>query len=96
MLGLGPVLGLLAFILTALILLYAVLWFVDSAPPNTLTMISGPEGSMFARNAEKYKKILARDGVKLNVIASQGSLENLAHLDDPSFQRFMKNVAASI
>ena len=85
MLGLGPVLGLLAFILTALILLYAVLWFVDSAPPNILTMISGPEGSMFARNAEKYKKILARDGVKLNVIASQGSLENLAHLDDPSF-----------
>ena len=85
MLGLGPVLGFIVIMLAALVMLYAVLWFVDSAPPDSLTMIGGPEGSMFQRNAEKYKKILARDGVKLIVLPSQGSLENLAHLADPAF-----------
>jgi hypothetical protein len=83
--GLGPVLGFVAIMLAALVILYAALWFIDSAPPDTITLIGGPEGSMFQRNAEKYKKILARNGVKLNVIPSQGSLENLAHLIDPSF-----------
>jgi len=82
--GLGPVLGIATIMLTALILLFAVLWFVDSAPPDTITLIGGPEGSMFQRTAEKYEKILARNGVKLKVIPSQGSLENLAHLSDPS------------
>jgi TRAP-type uncharacterized transport system substrate-binding protein len=85
MTGLGPVLGFAALLLILLIFLYAVLWFVDSAPPDTITLIGGPEGSMFARNAEKYKKILARNGVKLKVLPSQGSLENLAHLDDTAF-----------
>ena len=84
-LGLGPVLGFIAIMLTALVIFFAVLWFVDSAPPDTITLVAGPEGSMFQRNAEKYRKILALNGVKLNVIPSQGSLENLVHLHDPSF-----------
>lgn len=84
-LGLGPVLGFVTLMLTALVILYAALWFVDSAPPGTITLIGGPDGSMFQRNADKYKQILARNGVKLIVIPSQGSLENLAHLSDPSF-----------
>jgi hypothetical protein len=85
MMGLGPILGFVIIMLSALAILFAVLWFVDSAPPDTITFIGGPEGSLFHSNAEKYRKILARNGVKLNVISSQGSLENLAHLSDPSF-----------
>jgi len=83
-LGLGPVLGLVAVLLAAAVMLFAVLWFIDSAPPDTITMIGGPEGSMFQHNAEKYRAILARNGVKLKIIASQGSLENLVTLNDPS------------
>ncbi len=84
-LGLGPVLGFIAVLLAALVLLFALWWFIGSAPPDTITLISGPQDSVFRRNADRYREILARDGVKLNVVASQGSLENLVHLSDPSF-----------
>lgn len=56
------------------------------APPNTLTMTTGPEGSIFRLNAEKYKKALAKKGIKLNILPSRGSLENLNRLLDPSFK----------
>src|SRR5262249_32579984 len=35
--------------------------------------------------AESYRKILARNGVKLEILSSQGSLENLKRLADPAF-----------
>jgi TRAP-type uncharacterized transport system substrate-binding protein len=46
-------------------------------------MASGPAGSSFATNAERYRKILAREGVTLKVVPSQGSRDNLARLSDP-------------
>ena len=57
--------------------------FMHVAVPNTLTITSGPEGSSFNRNAEKYKKILARDGVTLKILLSDGSTENLKRLTSP-------------
>ena len=57
--------------------------FFHVAAPNTLTITAGPEGSSFYRNAEKYKKILARDGVTLNILRSDGSSENLKRLLSP-------------
>jgi hypothetical protein len=57
--------------------------FLNSAPPTTLTMASGPAGSSFQLTAEQYRKILARQGVTLRVVASQGSRDNLAQLADP-------------
>ena len=56
--------------------------FLNSAPPSTLTMTSGPAGSSFGQTAERYRKILAREGVTLKVVASQGSRDNLARLSD--------------
>lgn len=35
--------------------------FLNSAPPTTLTMASGPPGSAFRLVAEQYRKILARE-----------------------------------
>jgi hypothetical protein len=57
--------------------------FLNSAPPTTLTMASGPDGSAFRVSAEQYRKILAREGVTLKIVASQGSRDNLAQLMDP-------------
>jgi len=54
--------------------------FLNSAPPTTLTMASGPAGSAFRITAEEYRKILARQGVTLKIVASQGSRDNLAQL----------------
>jgi len=66
--------------------IFAVFWFSHSAPPDTITITSGPEGSIFRANAEKYGKILARNGVKLKILPSEGSQENLKRLADPSFR----------
>jgi TRAP transporter TAXI family solute receptor len=60
--------------------LVAVVWFVRSAPPRTLKISSGPQGSTFQRYAEQYKKILAEHGVDLQIVVSAGSLQNLHRL----------------
>ena len=75
----GPIL------LLTLVAIGAGFWYVQPAPPNTLTITSGLESSTFRTTAEKYQKILARNGVKLKILPSEGSLENLKRLNDPSF-----------
>ncbi|HEX8964046.1 MAG TPA: TAXI family TRAP transporter solute-binding subunit [Rhodocyclaceae bacterium] len=57
--------------------------FVQPAPPDTIVMSAGPDGSAFRNNAEKYKKILARNGIKLEILPSEGSLDNLKRVMDP-------------
>ncbi len=62
----------------------AAFWFVRPAPPGTITIASGPDGSTFRLTAEKYRKILARNGVTLRILPSEGSLDNLRKLSDPA------------
>jgi TRAP transporter TAXI family solute receptor len=71
-------------VLITAVVIVAAYWYVRPAPPNTITIISGPTGSVFQRTAEKYRKILARDGIKLQILPSEGSLENLKKLNDPT------------
>ncbi len=52
-------------------------------PPRTLTISAGPAGSVFYSTAEKYRPILAREGITLKVLPSQGSLQNLERLTTP-------------
>lgn len=59
------------------------LYFVRPVPPHKLTMSGGPKGSRFETVAEQYRAILAKDGIKLNIIPSAGSLQNLDRLTDP-------------
>lgn len=77
-------LSVIAFI--GIVVITAVFWFFYSAPPSTLTIASGPEGSVFRRNAEKYAAILARNHVKLKILDTDGSQENLTRLADPKSQ----------
>lgn len=70
-------------VLVCLGLVWALLHFVHSAPPRTLTITSGPKGSNFESIAQRYGRILAKNGIKLNVLTSQGSLENLQRMTDP-------------
>lgn len=84
--GLGRAAALSAVLLISLVTIVAVFWFFYSAPPRTIIITSGPEGSIFRMNAEKYRTILARNGVKVKVLPSRGSLENLKRLADPSFK----------
>jgi TRAP-type uncharacterized transport system substrate-binding protein len=70
-------------VLICIALVWAALHFVHSAPPHTLTISSGPKGSNFESIAQRYRRILAKNGIKLNVISSAGSLENLQRMSDP-------------
>jgi len=78
--GLPISLGLL--LLLSLIAAVVAFVFLRSAPPTTLTLTSGPKGSSFANVADQYRKILAREGVTLKILTSQGSRDNLARLED--------------
>jgi TRAP-type uncharacterized transport system substrate-binding protein len=56
--------------------------FLSSAD-HTLTITSGPAGSPFWKDAERYKAILDRQGVTLQILPSEGSVDNLKKLSDP-------------
>ena len=51
-------------------------------PPDTLTLSTGFERGTYANFGEQYKKILAREKVRLKLIPSSGSVENLKRLGD--------------
>ena len=57
--------------------------FVKPAPPRKLTIITGAESGAYHAFAERYREILARDGVTLDIRTSTGSLSNLATLMNP-------------
>ena len=57
--------------------------FVRPAPPTTIVMTTGTEGSTFRNYAERYRKILARSGITLQILPSGGAVENLKRLADP-------------
>lgn len=74
---LGPTVALTIILVSATIIFTGVIFFVRSAPPTELTFISGPEGSIFHGIALKYQKALGKNGIKVNVLPSNGSLDNL-------------------
>jgi len=84
--GLSRTVTITVIILISLTALLTVFLFFHFAPPRTIIITSGPEGSVFKTVAEKYAEILARNGVKLKILPSEGSIENLKRLTDPSFQ----------
>ena len=77
-------LGIISFLF--LVTVFAVFWFFYSAPPSTLIMTAGPKGSMFERYSEQYQKIFKRNGVKLLILPSEGSVENFKRLKDKSYK----------
>ncbi len=81
--GLGKSAALIAIAVIVVVLGFAVTWFVHLAPPRVVTITSGPEGSIFRANAERYAKVLARSGIRLKILPSEGSQENLRRLLDP-------------
>jgi len=82
--GLNPKVAMLLVFGSIFFLVLTIFWFFYSAPPTTITITSGPPGSSFATNAIQYSKILARNGVTLKILPSEGSSENLDRLNDRS------------
>ena len=81
--GKGQIVTMGVILLTALVIGVAVFVYLDSTSPNTITIASGPKGSSFEDNAEKYKRILEKKGVKVKIIPTEGSLDNFQKLSNP-------------
>jgi TRAP-type uncharacterized transport system substrate-binding protein len=63
--------------------IWLALHFVSPAPPRSLTMSGGPPGSTFQTVAERYGAFLARNGITLRILPSEGSQQNLERLTTP-------------
>jgi TRAP-type uncharacterized transport system substrate-binding protein len=67
---------------TVAILLGAGVFVFESLPPRTIVMATGAEGGANYELGIRYREILAREGVELQLQPTTGSLENLRRLRD--------------
>jgi TRAP transporter TAXI family solute receptor len=73
--------GVLGLILVAG--LGATLLVLSSLPPRSIVMATGPKGGAYAEVALRYREILGRAGIGVNLLPTAGNYENLAQLRDP-------------
>lgn len=78
--GRGLVLSMLLILLGGVIIMLLALLLTNAAAPTSLTIASGPPGSVFQKTALRYQNILAREGVTVKILPSGGSLDNLHKL----------------
>jgi TRAP transporter TAXI family solute receptor len=50
---------------------------IRPAPPDILVIAGGQEGSSFENNAKKYAALIAKHGIKVKIVTTDGSEENL-------------------
>ncbi|MBP1296819.1 TAXI family TRAP transporter solute-binding subunit [Bradyrhizobium elkanii] len=58
-------------------------FIMATLPPRELVMATGAEGSANYELGIRYREILAKEGVRLQLQPTSGSLENLKYLRDP-------------
>ncbi|MEZ5851157.1 MAG: TAXI family TRAP transporter solute-binding subunit [Hyphomicrobiaceae bacterium] len=63
-------------------LVWLALQFVQPAPPKTLTIATGGTSGGYYAFGQKYAATLARNGIRLNVRSTAGSIENVKLLAD--------------
>ncbi len=68
----------IAFVIMALLAFR----YLFPAPPSTLKIAASSEGSYFAQTAQEYQSELAKEGIKLQIIHTNGAAENLALLNE--------------
>lgn len=56
--------------------------FVEPAPPSTIRMATGSPLGAYQLFAERYRKLLAAQGIRLELVATEGSVANLRLLKD--------------
>jgi TRAP transporter TAXI family solute receptor len=56
--------------------------YIEPAPPNHLTISTGDDQGDLTEYAKAYQRALKNDGVRLDIVSSEGPLENLRRLED--------------
>lgn len=68
------------------VLVGALVWAAIAAlrplPERTLTMATGPDGSAYRIYGERYRALLAKQGVDVRLVPTTGAQDNLARLRD--------------
>ena len=57
---------------------------IDPSPPKVVTLSAGQESSAYENLAKRYASVLAREGIQVKILRSEGSFENLERLKDPN------------
>ena len=76
--------ALLPVVLLLVLVGYIAQRFVRPAPPSTIVMTAGSPGGAYDEFAKRYKNILARSGVTLELHRSSGAVENYDRLRAPA------------
>ncbi|WP_017757828.1 TAXI family TRAP transporter solute-binding subunit [Pseudacidovorax intermedius] len=63
--------------LIAVGVLVAAYIYLDPQPPRTVRLATGPQGSAYATFGERYAAALKPNGIQVELIPTEGSLENL-------------------
>src|SRR5215475_14815305 len=67
---------------TAGAIVSAAVFLLSTMPPRSIAMATGPVGGVYYEIGKQYQALLARTGVELKLVATAGSVENLALLRD--------------
>ena len=72
--------------LIAIALIITAFWitsrFAKPAPPDTVTISTGGKNGAYYHYAQRYKEILKRNKITVNIVESSGSLENIQRLQE--------------
>jgi len=74
--------GIALIAVTAVVLLMVLVASLRPLPSRHLAMATGPPGSVYAQVGERYREILARDGVQLRLVPTNGALDNIRLMRD--------------
>ncbi|HTZ48280.1 MAG TPA: TAXI family TRAP transporter solute-binding subunit [Verrucomicrobiae bacterium] len=72
-----------ALVVFTLLLTWLVFAIFQPTPPRSVTMAIDPQGSYNAEVAQRYRELLAREGIELKLVPSKGAVESIALLRDP-------------
>jgi hypothetical protein len=70
------------FIALALGLLALAYWWLDPNPPHKVRLATGPAQSAYEEFGKRYARLLAKDGIEVVLVPSQGSADNLRLLQE--------------
>ena len=76
----------IAVVAAVAVALVAMFWAISALnplPSRTVTMTTGSEGGAYHELGKRYRETLARSGVELRLLPSEGGIENLRRLSDP-------------
>jgi len=62
---------------------FVIAWqFVNPAPPRTIVIATGQQNGAYFQFAQRYRELLAQEGIDLQIRETAGSIENIRLLED--------------